>query len=175
MSSGVLGVQPGRSSGIIDETDGLTALRESVAKIEARSAATAMAYRKAAQAVGNASFVTVKCDTAEYDPNGLFNLATGQYTCPADGIYLCTAQVEFIMLAAKAVYISGFLKNGGETKRGPRTESAGAGGETAANANALVVAKKGDTLVTYLFQTGGATNLAVESSQKNWFSVTRVV
>jgi hypothetical protein len=71
----------------------------------------ARAYRTAAYTVTSQTWQTIPLDTKAYDPGNNFSTATGRYTVPATGTYLCTGTVMFAPGTTGA--IAGLSVNGG--------------------------------------------------------------
>jgi hypothetical protein len=110
-----------------------------------QSTVKARAYRNAAW--NTASVGQVPFDTANYDPLGGFNLATGTYTCPMAGDYLVATAYGLTAQAVGDICLARLDRTGGPAAFGSASVAAVATNNLNSAVSDIVPCVAGDTLI----------------------------
>lgn len=136
----------------------------------------AIAYRTAIQGIPSGVFTRVALDTASYDPGKLFDLATGSYIVPADGLYQVNGNALLkIPVPAAGEYntVAKIYVNGVPRVAGPFMEKIGKE-FIGYVVSGLVRCKKRDKIELMIYQASGVEHKTLSSGEYNQMSVFRV-
>lgn len=119
-----------------------------------------------------AGWTKMPFDTAEHDPNSLFDLVNQRYLVPTTGYYAAGSQVALQFASGSGSFFISLFKTGIERKRGSRclittTDL------WASTLTPLVDVVAGDYLEIHVY-VGQPATIEIAGEAENWFTIARV-